>query len=59
MALALALLGPLRVPKSLPAILSNRRVLTGLPLTGNKKAPIKGAFLLLAEREGFEPSKGF
>ena len=27
--------------------------------TANKKSPMKGLLLLVAEREGFEPSKGF
>jgi hypothetical protein len=54
----LALRAALRAVQNCSAVLSNRRVLTGHPLTGRKnKGPTRGPlFFLLAERVGFEPT---
>ena len=59
MAVALALLGSLRGPNRLSCRFVSNRGSHPLPSAGKKKGPNVGPFYLLAERVGFEPTKGY
>ena len=50
--------GGAAVQNGCPAVLSNRRNCEKPDFPQNKKTPHKGAFFILAEKEGFEPSMG-
>ena len=52
-------MGALRASKTLARFVEPVGFIHNTPILINKKAPIRGLFIDMAERVGFEPTKGY